>query len=230
MVVAAEGLDRARVGRAVGPDLEDVAVVLLVDALGAVLALPLLAGVVDGLLAGQPGPPRRRAAGAVGGGAGDRDELTEVGAARVGGDHGAAARRRARVVDSALDERHRDALTGLDLVVLDERVAPTPAAEHHHPVVVGRRLLTRPQGRLPGGGDDGVREPLGQREDPLGVVHERRERLAGTLASGSAGPRRLRLGKSGNGTGDGQADPGRGSSGEQGASSCGHGLVLLGAW
>src|SRR5690606_35386765 len=112
----------------VGPvDLEDEAVVLGV-AVGA--------GLVLGLLAGQPGVPGRRSARAVDGRTGDGDPLRADPAVRVQGQRGAAALA-LRIVGEAVDGRHRYPAGLAVLVVADEVHLAAPAAEGGHPVVVG---------------------------------------------------------------------------------------------
>jgi hypothetical protein len=167
--VAAERLERDRVGGlAVAPDLEDVAVVLQA---GGAVRLGL------GLLTGQPGAPRRVAAGAVGEGAGDADPLAEVLAVPVDRDHGAATGRAdAGVVHGAFDRRYAERAGAADLVVLDQQVLAPAGVEDRRTVVQGRGRLPGPELGLAGPGDDPVPEARRQGEDAGGVVQQRRER------------------------------------------------------
>ena len=225
--VPAQAFDRPRVRGAVGPDLEDVAVVLLEDA-GPVALVPRVAGPVLGLLAGEPGAPRGRAAGAVGDGAGEGDELAEVAAGPVGRDHRAAAGvDGARVVDRALDVRHAELGARVDLVVLDQGVPAAAGVVDGHAVVVGRgRALAAVEPGDAGPGDDGVAEALGQGQDAVGVVDERREghadRFPAGLAAGRAG-----LGQRRHGAGDGETDAGGGAAGQEGTTRGRHVDQLL---
>ena len=213
--VAAQALDRRRVRRAVSPDLEDVPVVLLEDA-GTAVLLPVVPGPVLGLLAGQPRPPRGRPTRTVADGAGDGDELTEVAARAVGRDHGAAAGvDGAGVVDGARDVRHAELGARVDLVVLDQGVAAAAGGEHGHAVVVGRgQALAAVEPGDAGPGDDGVAEALGQGQDAVGVVHERREGHA-ARPGWRSGPAGAGLGQGRDGTGDGETDAGD-AAGEKG--------------
>ena len=215
MGVAAERLERHRVrGLAVGPDLEDVAVVLQPGA---------AVGLVLGLLARHPGAPRRRAAGAVGERAGDADPLAVVRAVPVDGDDRAAAGRAdALVVHGAGDLRYAERGGGADLVVLDQRVLLTAGAEHRRTVVQFRRRVTTLQLGLAGLGDDRVLEARRQREDALRVVHQRRERPVrrerprGRLRLGG------RLGEGGHGADSGEPGTRGGSAPENGTAVEGH--------
>jgi hypothetical protein len=163
--VAAQRPDRGGVavgGRDVRVDLEDVAVV----ALRAVLALPEL-----GLLAAQPGAPRRDAARAVRRRAGESDDLAQPGALRVGlHDRGAA--RDGGVVGEAVERRNGVLGVGerlADLMVDDQQRAAAPR-EGTGAVVEPGCGFAGLQAGAPGGGHQPVGEPGGQREEAVGVV------------------------------------------------------------
>lgn len=159
VVVAAEGLDRARVAvgaAVVRVHLEDVAVVLG-------HAVP--AREVRALLAGQPGAPGGGTARAVGGRTGDAHPFGDLAAAPDLDDRAAA--RRGRVVDEALGVR--DGVGPVlpaapELVVVDEEGDPAAALEGGGAVVVGRGALAGLQLRHPAVGDHSVGEPGGERE------------------------------------------------------------------
>ncbi len=220
--VPPERLDRARDEGVIGEDLEDVAVVLLVGP-GLAVAAPGAALLGIGLLAGQPGAPGRRAAGAVGVGAGDADPLAEVVAGVVGLDDGAAAGVDGPgVVDGARDVGDPERGTGAELVVLDQVQAVARGPEHRGAVVVGRGgPLAVVELSLAGAGHDAVAEAGRQRQDAVRVGHERWE----GAVRGRVGPGgwwRTRLGQRRGGAGDDEADPG-GASGKETAAGNGHG-------
>ena len=149
---AAEALDRLRIAvgvLVVRVDLEAVAVRLGADRLG--------------LLTGDPGLPRRAAAGAVVQRAGEAHVLAHALAAMVDLDVRRAAVD-AGVVDEALDRRD-GRLAAADLVVADQHAAVAAVAdEGRHAVGIGgRRLAALEQGHV-GLRDDRVAEALRQRE------------------------------------------------------------------
>jgi hypothetical protein len=124
-------------------NLEDVTVVLLVGAAQTV-GRPGLAGGGEVLLAGQPVPPRRGAAGAVANGAREADPFAGAVAATIGGQHGAAAGVHGTgVVDGTGDVGHAEGhgVRG-QLVVLDERDPVSSGPDDGGAVVeVGRLTL-----------------------------------------------------------------------------------------
>ncbi len=177
---APEGLDRAgvvRVARVVRVDLEDVAVVLA-DVLGGV-------GQLLGLLAGEPGAPRADPAGAVGPGAGERDDLGDAPAAAVDGDRRRAALGAALVVGDAgavgHGGRHRVGVAVAVLVVRHEHPAAAAAGEGAGAVVArGAQLAAVVEGRR---GDRVAAVPATARtvyEKPAG----RSSRPSGSVTSG----------------------------------------------
>lgn len=200
--VAAQRLDRLRV--AVGPavvrvDLEDVAVVL---------QEAVLAGLVLGLLAGQPGAPR----GAAMRRSWWRSPATPTHSTTwppcwatstmVTPPAGAG------VVDQALGQRDRVRPVGAgtgQLVVGGEQRGTAQALEGGGAVMVGGGRLAGLQLGDAGPGDDAVREALGQREDALGVG----DQLAvaePAVVPGRAGRRGGRRGVRGEGAGCGRED------------------------
>ena len=148
--------------------------------------------------------------------------------ATVGLDHGASAGvDGARVVHRALDVRHAELRAGVELVVLDQGVAAVAGVVDGHAVVVGRghALATVEPGHA-GPGDHCVAEALGQGQDSLRVVHERREGHVTGL------DRRVRPGRAGLGqrrqaAGDGKANAGGGAASEEGTTRGRHGDQLL---
>ena len=139
-----------------------------------------------GLLAGQPGLPRRPAAGAVVERARERDVLAHAVAVLVDLDVGRAAAHRG-VVGEAGDARDRVGVAAADLVVVDQHAAVAAAAhERGRAVGIARRRLAALELRHARLGDDRVAEALGEREQPLRVGDQRA--VAGR-ASGAVGGR-----------------------------------------
>lgn len=147
----------------VGPvDLEDEAVVL---------GVAVRPGLVLGLLAGQPGTPGGRPTGAVDGGAGDGDPLTEdvVPAVEF---QGRTATLGGRVVRQAGNGRDADLPAEPVLVVADE-VHPAPAAgEGGHAVVVAGDGTLAGAERIALPGEDLVAEAYREVEESGGVGDE----------------------------------------------------------
>ena len=182
---ATHGLERVRLDGSLRPrrDLEDVAVRLLEAG----------AGAVGGLLAGQPGAPRRRRPAAVAQRAVEDQEALDQPALLAPQRRGDAAGRGA-VVRTALADRARRR-TGdveVDLVVAQQPVLTAPAGAEQGLPVVGPRGRQAVAHRGAGAPEGLVAEPARQRELRTGGSQrpEARSRVRRPRGRGRSGRRR----------------------------------------
>src|SRR5690606_5167882 len=133
-----------------------------------VLGVAVGAGLVLGLLAGQPGAPRSRSARAVDGGPRDRNPFGQHPVAVVQGQRRTAALA-LRVVGEALDDRDGYGGVRAVLVVAHRADVAVAAGERRHAVVVGGDRALAGAQRIAFAGEHRVAEARRQVEQSGGV-------------------------------------------------------------